>query len=95
MSRVTLKLEEQKANTTTSQETEVVPLHYESNRYQERESCRNCGSSSVYTRVYFHERTLHARWLCYNCSLENRYREYKLLTVEAVVPLKKVKENDV
>lgn len=68
------------------QQEEVVPLHYESNRYQEREACRECGSSNVYTRVYFHEKTFHARWLCFNCADDYvEKRGYKLLTVNAVI----------
>lgn len=79
---MSLNPSEQISNDTTSN---VVKLHYESNRYQEREACRNCGSSNVYTRVYFHARTLHSRWLCFNCSDEYIARGYQLLTVDAVI----------
>lgn len=68
------------ANVTTEE------LYYESNRYNEREYCRECGSRNVYTRVYFHEKTNHSRWLCYNCSDDYvQYRGYKPVVVTATI----------
>jgi hypothetical protein len=70
----------------SSEEKKQQDLYYESNRYQEREFCRECGSTSVYTRVYFHETTHHSRWLCYCCADDYvQYRGYKLLTVPLVI----------
>lgn len=83
------KLEETTTKNTNKANSETVQLHYESNRYQEREACRECGSSNVYTRVYFHARTLHSRWLCFNCSEDYvKKRGYQLLTVQAVIQKK-------
>ncbi len=60
-------------------------IHYESHYLFEKQACRECGSSNVYTRVYFHERNLHARWLCRNCSEDYvEKRGYKLLEIEGV-----------
>lgn len=60
-------------------------LHYESHYLVERQACRECGSSTVYTRIYFHEGLLHARWLCRNCSEDYvEKRGYKLLQIEGV-----------
>jgi hypothetical protein len=57
-------------------------LYYESNRYNERHPCRECGTSNVFTRIYFHEGTLDSCYLCRNCAeQESRYRDYLLLTV--------------
>ena len=78
---------EQQQQQQQEEEQEELQLHYESNRYQERESCRECGSTGVYTRVYFHAKKLHSRWLCYNCADDYvRYRGYQLLTVTATLP---------
>lgn len=70
---------------TGSEEKEKQDLFYESNRYQEREHCRECGSTTVYTRIYFHEKTNHSRWLCYCCADDYvQYRGYRLLTVPII-----------
>lgn len=56
-------------------------IHYESDPYFHREFCRECGSKNVFTRCYFHELSLHARWLCYNCADDYiNKRGYKLVT---------------
>jgi len=58
-------------------------LFYESNRYNDRHACRECRSTAVYTRIYFHEVKLDSCYLCYYCATnEDKYREYKLLTVD-------------
>lgn len=57
-----------------------VPLHYESHHLLDKQPCRECGSTTVYTRVYFHPTTGHSRWLCYNCADDYiHYRGYRLL----------------
>jgi transposase-like protein len=68
----------------TQEEEEEAPLpdhlHYESHYFAEKQACRECGSNNVYTRVYFHKETLHARWLCRNCSEDYvEKRGYQLL----------------
>lgn len=57
-------------------------LHYESHYLLDKQPCRECGSTNVYTRIYFHKISGHSRWLCYNCA-DNYvdYRGYELLTV--------------
>lgn len=60
-------------------------LIYESNRYTERHPCRECRSTSVYTRAYFHEKKIVSCYLCYYCvTNEDKYKEYKPLSVEVV-----------
>ena len=55
-------------------------LIYESNRYTERHPCRECRSTNVYTRIYFHENTLDSCYLCYYCATnEDKFRDYKVL----------------
>lgn len=57
-------------------------LFYESDRYTERHSCRECRSTETYTRIYFHEGTHDSCYLCYYCATnEDKFREYQLLTV--------------
>ena len=63
------------SSSSTEKEEVKQELYYESNRYQEREHCRECGSTTVYTRVYFHEKTNHSRWLCYCCA--DDYVQYR------------------
>lgn len=65
---------------------EIIPLPYESNT----EYCRECRSTKVYTRVYFHEKTLHSIYLCRNCAEEDYgpRRGYRLLSVDCTIPKK-------
>ena len=64
------------------QEAQGGVMNYESHYLFERQPCRECGSSNVFTRVYFHEKTMHSRWLCRNCSEDYiEKRGYQLLTV--------------
>lgn len=73
------------SSSSTEKEEVKQELYYESNRYQEREHCRECGSTTVYTRVYFHEKTNHSRWLCYCCADDYvQYRGYRLVTVPII-----------
>lgn len=60
-----------------------VPLFYESHYLVERQPCRECGSTNVYTRIYFHEVKFVARWLCRNCAEDYIEKEgYRLLTLD-------------
>jgi len=69
-------------NTLQKEEDENTDLFYESHYLTDKQPCRECGSTTVYTRIYFHEASLHARWLCRNCSEDYvEKRGYKLLTV--------------
>lgn len=45
-------------------------VYWESDRYNQREHCRECGSTDRYTRVYVHEKKMISRWLCYCCALD-------------------------
>jgi transposase-like protein len=73
-------------STTTTREEHNDDLFYESHYLAERQQCRECGSTNVYTRVYFHEKTHHARWLCRNCAVDYvEKRGYKLLVVPVTV----------
>lgn len=57
-------------------------LHYESNRYTEKYECRECRSTNVYTRIYFHEKSMDSCYLCYYCATNrDKFRDYKLLEV--------------
>jgi hypothetical protein len=49
---------------------DLPELYWESDRYNQKEQCRECGSTNRYTRVYFHEIKLQARWLCYCCAVD-------------------------
>lgn len=69
-------------------------LHYESHYLLDKQQCRECGSTNVYTRVYFHPITSHSRWLCYNCSDDYVNKKgYQLLTVP-VLSNTKAEEED-
>lgn len=75
------KKEEKMSDTSEQEELfKSVPLYYESHHLLDKQQCRECGSTSVYTRVYFHPQTGHSRWLCYNCADDYiQYRGYRLL----------------
>ena len=74
-----------KNNLATTTTPDFEPLYWESDRYNQREHCRECGSTNTYTRIYFHETRVIARWLCYCCALDIQATEdgrfWKELTV--------------
>ena len=77
----------------SQQNDKTIPLYYESDRYTQKEQCRECGSTNRYTRVYFHEKKMIARWLCYCCALDIQATSdgvfWKELTVSATIPEEK------
>lgn len=69
-------------NESVNKNSDESVLIYESDRYCHRYPCYECGSTNVYTRIYFHEKMMKSHYLCYNCADDYiQYRGYELLTV--------------
>jgi hypothetical protein len=66
------------------QPTSTPNLYFESDKWLERHPCGECLSTNCFTRIFGSEKTLEAKWLCFNCS-EDYSKKYGWELVQATL----------